>query len=136
CTPCPYTTLFRSDGRERAIDDDQLGLFLLAREADPFDLPFPEQCTRTDRADRQDERLGHNDTDRQSETLGFFEPGLGVVGSPLSANVGTDHDGACAPCDFAFDLVVRSQSPSPSSSPISAVRSTGAAGWIVETACL
>src|SRR5690606_40335738 len=68
-----------------------------------------------------------NDTDRQSETLGFFEPGLGVVGSPLSANVGTDHDGACAPCDFAFDLVVRSQSPSPSSSPISAVRSTGAA---------
>ena len=57
------------DRGERAVDDDQLGLVLLAGDPDVFHLPCPEQQVGAHFADRQDEAFGDDDPDRQGQAL-------------------------------------------------------------------
>ena len=125
------------DRRQRTIDNYQLGLFLLAFGGDAFDLAFAEQGASAHIAHRHDERFGNDDPDCEREALGLLKPRFGILGLLAApADVGADDEGPRATGYLAFELVVDNQGASPSSPSKSVVRSTGAAGWMVETACL
>ena len=124
------------DGGERPVDDHQLGLFLLAFGGDALDLALAEQGPRADVTNGKHEGLGDHYADRLRQTLGLFEPSVRILRLAPRSDVGTDDQRSRAAGDFAFDVVAGCQALSPSSSSRSVVRSTGAAGWIVETACL
>src|SRR5690606_20350742 len=125
------------DCRQRTIDNHEIGLLLLAGYRDPLDLPFAEQRAGPHRANRNDRGIRYDDPDGEREALGLLEPCLGILGAALAANIGANHQCPRAARNAALYVVVERQASSPSSSSSrSAVRSTGAAGWIVETACL
>ena len=121
------------DRRERAVDHDQFDLVLFAGDADVIDLTGAEQQVRAHFANGQHKALGDDHADRQSQPLGFCKPRLRVevIGHP--ANVRAHHKRPCTARDLAHQVVIETQL---SSSSQSSVRSTGVAGWIVDTACL
>jgi hypothetical protein len=122
------------DRRQRAVDDHQFGLLLLALGGDPLDLAFAEQRAGPDGANGQDEGFRDVDADGQGEPLRLFEARLRIGRLAAPADIGADDDSPRAAGYAAFDFVAGGQAASPSSS--SMVRSTGAAGWMVDTACL
>ncbi len=62
--------------RERMIDDHQAGIEFIEQCTDFLDLAGAEQRRRTRIVDRYDRAVDDIEVDRQSETLGFFEPTL------------------------------------------------------------
>ena len=92
-----------------------------------------EQQVRAHFANGQHKALGDDHADRQSKPLGFCKPRLRVevIGHP--ADVRAHHERPCTASDLAHQIIVEAQL---SSSSHSSVRSTGVAGWIVDTACL
>ena len=123
------------DSAQRAVDNHQLGVFHLAIGADALDLAFAEQRRRAHLAQRQHEGVGDDEADRQGKPLRLLEPRFGLDTVACAADVRANHQGARTARDFAY-VVIDAQAASPSSSSQSLVRSTGAAGWIVDTACL
>ena len=121
------------DRAQRAVHDDKLGLVLLAGDADIVDLPRPEQQVRAHFAHRQHEAVGNGNADRQRQPLGFGKPRLRVeiIGHP--ADVRAHHQCPRPARNLAHQVIVEAQF---SSSSHSSVRSTGVAGWMVDTACL
>jgi hypothetical protein len=84
------------DRAERAIDDDELGLVLIAGDLDVADLTLAKQRRRPRLADRDDEAVDDLDTDREGEPLALVEPRFGI---PRAA------------ADFAFQIFPRSWPP-------------------------
>lgn len=114
------------DRGKRPVNNDEFGIGHVASKADPLNLSFTEQRCRTHRADRQDERIHHFDTDRAGKALPFFKPRISVSAkapSPLF-DIGEDDDGARATGYFTgnFTGVVAkfksAQESSPSQSPV------------------
>ena len=102
------------DRGQRAVDDDEIRLFLLAGGRDPLDLAFAEQRAGPNGAYRNDRCLGHHDPDGKRETLGLLEARLGILGAALAADVGANDQRPRAARDAAFDVVVERQPSSPS----------------------
>src|SRR5690606_11031098 len=121
------------DRRQRAVDDDQLGLVLLTGDRDILDLPRPEERARPYLAHGQDEGFGDDDPDREREPTCLGEARLGIEIVMLPAYVRAHDKGPRTAGHLTEKVVVEAQSSSPSQSSL---RSTGVAGWIVEIACL
>ena len=126
------------DRRKRTVDDHQLGLALVAGDVDVLDLAFAEQGAGPRLADRDGNRVGYLQPDRQRQAARFLEPRRSVDcgGGPVPEF--RVHDQRPRAAGYLFAVVVKkaqSSSPSSSSQP-SPVRSTGPSGWMVETACL
>ena len=121
------------DRAEGTIHHDKLGIVLFAGDADVFHLPRTEQEVRLHIADRQDEAVGNDDTDRHRKPLRFLKPAFGVKIVTHDPDIRADDKGPRTARDLAHQIVIETQC---SSSSQSSLRSTGVAGWIVDTACL
>src|SRR5690606_24667640 len=67
------------DRRQRAVDDDQFGRVLLAGSRYALDLAMPEQRRRANLADRDHQRLGHHQPDRQRQAARLLQPRVRVL---------------------------------------------------------
>ena len=114
------------DRRKRTVDNDQLGVRLVAGHADALDLPFTEQGGGADGTDRQDEGIDHFDADGAGEALPLFKAAFRIGAkspSPL-LDIGEDDNGARATGDFTGNLAgvvakfKSTQESSPSQSPV------------------
>ena len=121
---------------ERTIDDHQVSLTKVAGDVDVLDLPFAKQGAGPCLADRDDHRIGNDQTNCQGQTLRFFKTGL-RIGTAMPTAEGGAHDNGPRTAGYVFAIVLQKAQASSSSSPShSPVRSTGVTGWMVETACL
>ena len=135
---CLFFKVALLDSRERTVDYDQLGLVQFAIGGDAFDLTLAEQGGWAHRADRQDVGFGDDEADRQRQPPRLFYSGLRVLLVPSAPDIRAHDQGPRAAGALA-DFLVEAQADSPpelSSSSHSVVRSTGTAGWMVDTACL
>lgn len=106
---------------------------LFAGDTDVLDLTCTEQQVRPHFANRKDEAVLDLDADGERKPLGLAQTAVCVEIIGLPANVGANDEGPRTARDFAQKVVVETQL---SSSSQSSLRSTGVAGWIVDTACL
>ena len=121
------------DRGQRTVDNDQFGLVLLAGNPDVVDLACAEQQVRSYIAHWQHEAIGDDHADCQCEPFRFGQARLRIeiIGHPADVRTHDERPGTAS--DLAHQIIVEAQL---SSSSHSSVRSTGVAGWIVETACL
>ena len=111
--------------RESAIYDDEVGLVLFAGSCDVIDLAGTEQRTRPNLPHRDYRRIDDDNADCLGKTAGFLEPRFRLEVVVLSAYVRTHDESARAARYLAHQVIVETQSPSPSNSPD---RSTAVAG--------
>ena len=121
------------DRRKCAIDNDQLRLVLLAQGCDIRHLARAEQRVRTHIAHGNNRAFSDFDTDREGESYCLLKPLRGIEVIGLLADIRAHDKGARTARYLVHQMVVEAQSSSPSQSPD---RSSGVAGWIVDTACL
>jgi hypothetical protein len=115
------------DRGQRAIDDNQLGIFLQAGRLDPVDLSFPKQRSGADFAYGDDKAFGHHNANGESQIGRFLQPGLGINTVSPPADIRAHDDGTRTACDLAYQIFGRKAQPSESSSE-SPVKSTWVAG--------
>ena len=121
------------DRTQRTVDNNQFGVVLFAGNPDVFDLACPEQEVRPNLTHRKNEAVLDLDTDGERQPLGLAQTAFGVEVIAFSPNIGANDKGPRTARNLAEEIVVEAQL---SSSSQSSVRSTGVAGWMVETACL
>ena len=121
------------DRGQRAVHHDKFRFVLLAGDADIVDLARAEQEVWPHFAHGEDEALRNHDTDGEGESLRLGEARLGieVVGDPADIRAYDERPRTAG--HFTHQIIVETQL---SSSSQSSVRSTGVAGWMVDTACL
>ena len=122
------------DRRDRAVDDQQLGVALAKRVADPLDLPRPEQGRRLGLADAEMQLVLDRDADRLGEPGRLVEPRVGAA-QRLLAEVGKGDDGSGAAGELGGGFALRKIQLA-GSSPCASTRLTGRSGCTVEMACL
>ena len=105
----------------------------LENDPDVVDLACAEQQVRSYIAHWQHEAIGDDHADCQCEPFRFGQARLRIeiIGHPADIRTHDERPGTAS--DLAHQIIVEAQL---SSSSHSSVRSTGVAGWIVETACL
>jgi hypothetical protein len=108
---------------------------LLAGNRNVIDLARAEQRRRSRFAQLNDECIGNYKADCGCEALRLLEPSSRVLLCPAS-DMRTDDEGARAARNFGVAVVEEVCGYAAQSSSLSPWRSTGVAGWIVETACL
>ena len=121
------------DRAERPVDHNQFGLVLLTRYTDVFNLARTEQQIRTHFADRQYEAVLDYDANGECKPFGLAQTIVRIEVIRDPADIGADDERPRPARYFAEKIVVETQL---SSSSQSSDRSTGVAGWMVETACL
>ncbi len=125
------------DRGERTVDNDQLSFVLLAPHRDILHLTGAEQRVGLHLADREDRRMPNHHANCECQTFGLGEPFGRIEIIAQRADVRTQHQRPRTAGHLFLKIAIKAQSSipsSPSSSPT--LRSTGPAGWMVETACL
>ena len=119
------------DRGERAIDNHQLGIILIAGNVDVLDLAFAKQRSGPRLADRDRDGIDHVQPDRQGEAARLFEPRRRVDRGGGAGPEFRVYDQRPRTAGHIFAIVIektQSLSPSASSSQPSPVRSTGVTG--------
>ena len=82
--------------------------------------------------------MGNYNSDRERQPFSFGKPLGRVKIIAQRSDVRAQHQGPRTAGYLVLEIAVEAQSSAPKSSPSSAstLRSTGLAGWMVETACL
>jgi len=93
------------DGRDRRVDDEELGLLPLDRFGDLLDLPLAEQGRRPRLADSETQPVGDGEADRPGEAGRLVEPRVGVA-PPLPSQLGEGDDGAGAAGELVRTVLV------------------------------
>ena len=106
----PSSRFFCWTGRDRGVDDDQLGLGQPHRVGDLLDLARPEQGRRARAADLEMEPVLDRDADRLGKARRLVEARLRVA-PRLAPQIGQRDDGAGAAGHFIVRIPVENAQP-------------------------